>query len=486
LGDGTGGAGDRPTHAYAQPGEYTAMLTVEGDQVGQCSSTATDEVRVTVIASPLAHIAAPEAVPVGTAVSLSAEGSAFPGGTIEGYAWDFGDGGAATGGTVEHVFEEAGVYRVVLSLESDASVEDCRIVEADHFITVNAAPLAEAGDDRFAVVDEELLFDASGSVDRDSGIVDYHWDFGDGDSARGLQVRHAYRQAGDYDLALTVTDAAGIANSSATDIARIAVAAPPGPAIAGPAAACIGDLVALSTPRSDDVGFTWLLGDGETAEGDAVEYAYDRPGRYTVTLFADDTSQRTRGIRYTTRVLHVNQPPHAGAGADRRACPGETLSFDASASRDRDGAVTRWRWYFGDGATAEGETAEHAFAEPGTYEVRLTVEDDSGSTCNVTSDTLQVAVNAPPVADAGPDRSAWVGGANDVLELDGSGSSDPDGSALSYLWELGDGTVLFGERLRHTLFQGGELPVTLTVSDTSGLACGSATDTAVIDVQERR
>ena len=51
--------------------------------------------------------------------------------------------------------------------------------------------------------------------------------------------------------------------------------------------------------------------------------------------------------------------------------------------------------------------------------------------------------NQPPVADAGGDQSVTTG---DLVRLDGSGSSDPDGDPITYLWSLsvplGSGAVL--------------------------------------------
>ena len=41
--------------------------------------------------------------------------------------------------------------------------------------------------------------------------------------------------------------------------------------------------------------------------------------------------------------------------------------------------------------------------------------------------------NTPPVADAGPDQTAFVG---DTVTLDGSGSSDVDGDPLDFFWSL--------------------------------------------------
>lgn len=489
FGDGIGGAGDRPLHSYSQPGRYTVKLSVEGDQIGQCSASASDELFVEVVEAPVARISASDASPVGTAVAFDGSGSQFAAGTITGWQWDFGDGTTAEGAQVEHVFAEPGVYQVSLSLDSDANLESCRVVQTRHFISINAAPVADAGENRMSRVDEEILFDASGSGDVDGGIAEYVWDFGDGTVEHGIQVRHIYRSPGSYDVVLRVKDNTDLGNSISTDVTQVTVSDPAGPAIDGPRVACSGDAVSWRALDADGAGtqrFTWLLGDGVSVEGPQVEHRYDRAGRYNVTLFVDDTSEQNRGTRHGTRNLHVNQSPHAVAGPDQLACPGDTVSFDASGSSDADGLLSTWRWDFGDGTSAEGQTIEHAFETPGTYEVSLTVEDDSGATCNAATDTMQVVVNAPPSASAGADRSVWVGGANDVLELDGSASSDPDGDALSFFWEFEDGTLLFGERLRYVLFSAGEMPVTLTVSDTSGLPCGTSQDTAVINVQERQ
>jgi PKD repeat protein len=166
-------------------------------------------------------------------------------------------------------------------------------------------------------------------------------------------------------------------------------------------------------------------------------------------------------------------------------CSGDTVSFDASASTDPDGALASYRWDFGDGSTGDGAKVDHVFAESGTYRVTLTVTDDAASTCSSTSDQLEVFVNAPPVADAGADREVWIGGAHDAVLFDGSSSSDPDGQALSHTWQIGNGAGAIGERIRHTLTEAGEVPVMLTVEDTTGLACGTASTTVKIVAKQR-
>jgi large repetitive protein len=99
---------------------------------------------------------------------------------------------------------------------------------------------------------------------------------------------------------------------------------------------------------------------------------------------------------------------------------------------------------------------------------------------------VRVLVKAPPVARSGGDREVWVGGANDAILLDGSRSIDPDGRALSFAWQIGDAGSAAGERVRHVIAAPGEYKASLTVSDPSGLSCGTATENFRIIARERK
>ena len=289
-------------------------------------------------------------------------------------------------------------------------------------IEVNAPPVPAPGEDIEVSVNQDALFDGSASHDPDGGIVAYAWDFGDGTTGRGMQVHHKYAEAGRYKVTLTVTDNTALANNTTSADVWVTVRNPPGPRIEGPVAACVGEDVDWAAGKEeilDNTRFTWLLGDGATADRASLVHSYKKPGRYNVTLFVDDGSVISQSRRHSTRVLHVNQPPSAEAGPDKLVCPAVPVAFDATGSGDIDGSITSWHWDFGDGETAQGPTPEHVFAKPGTYQVKLTVTDDSGSSCAATTDTVQVVVNAPPVAEAGPDREVFVGGANDVIVFDG-------------------------------------------------------------------
>ena len=62
------------------------------------------------------------------------------------------------------------------------------------------------------VVDQAITFNASDSTDPDGTIVNYEWDFGDGNNGTGEVITRSYSSAGDYTVILTVTD-----NDEATD-----------------------------------------------------------------------------------------------------------------------------------------------------------------------------------------------------------------------------------------------------------------------------
>ena len=71
----------------------------------------------------------------------------------------------------------------------------------------------------------------------------------------------------------------------------------------------------------------------------------------------------------------------------------QILSYSATAA-DAWSAVASYSWSFGDGTTATGPSVTHAYADPGTYAVTLTVADAVGNTTTRSSPTA-VALTAP-------------------------------------------------------------------------------------------
>ncbi|MEJ8473672.1 PKD domain-containing protein [Roseibium algae] len=490
FGDGRSSGGDKPGHSFRKPGTYRVRLTIEGDQVGQCDTRATDEIKVEVIAAPVPRIEAVTSVPVGAPMTLDGSTSYLDGGLITGWSWDFGDGTSAEGALQTHVFKEPGVYRIALKVDSDAASSDCAAITGYHEVTVNAAPIADAGEDIVVGVNEEFVLDGSASSDPDGALASHTWVLGDGSTFEGVAVRHRFAAPGRYEISLTVTDTAGLANSSATDTLTVVVHDGVAAVLEAPDAVCVGEEVTLSAARSTSqeapiIGFDWSFGDGTKANAETVTKRFVSPGRYNVSVLVDDGMGRTSSQREASKIILVNQPPIAVAGPNRLACPGAPVRFDASASSDADGAIGRYEWDFGDGMIGAGVTPEHSFDRPGTYNITLKVTDTSGASCSVQEDTLTVTVNAPPAADAGPDREIFVGGANDAEQFSAWRSYDPDGTDLDHVWDFGPDGKQRGERVSQSFSAPGDYEVKLTVSDGSGLSCGTASDNVTVKVRER-
>ncbi|MFI2029886.1 S8 family serine peptidase [Streptomyces buecherae] len=169
-------------------------------------------------------------------------------------------------------------------------------------------------------------------------------------------------------------------------------------------------------------------------------------------------------------VTKLGTPTEPGAPTAEfvASCSESALSceFDASASRDADGTIAAYVWDFGDGTAAKGVKPAHTYAKAGSYEVKLTVTDDSGKTGTVSKKvSVGAPVGEPPVAQFSV--SCWY----DACDFNAGQSSDKDGDIASYAWKFGDGQTGSGVTAKHT-YPAGQKTYTaeLTVTDRAGNA----------------
>ncbi|GAB4305711.1 MAG: hypothetical protein Kow0097_04440 [Candidatus Bipolaricaulota bacterium] len=130
-------------------------------------------------------------------------------GDIVEYLWTFGDGTTGTEPVLAHTYRERGTYTVYLTVVA----RDAGTAQATATVYVHSQrPVA-----RFTIspstvkVDQWLSFDASASFDPDGTIVEYTWDFGDGNrqTTTAPEASHRYREVGAYTVTLVVKDDAG-------------------------------------------------------------------------------------------------------------------------------------------------------------------------------------------------------------------------------------------------------------------------------------
>jgi serine protease len=90
----------------------------------------------------------------------------------------------------------------------------------------------------------------------------------------------------------------------------------------------------------------------------------------------------------------ANQPPTAAFTATGSGTNG--VAVDASTSSDPDGDTLTYAWDFGDSTTGTDKTTTHTYSAPGTYSIKLTVNDGHGGTDNVTHQFTASASDPDP------------------------------------------------------------------------------------------
>jgi YVTN family beta-propeller protein len=137
---------------------------------------------------------------------------------------------------------------------------------------------------------------------------------------------------------------------------------------------------AASTPVVAGAGSVAISPDGTHAffAGTSSVAAYDLSSTGTITAHGAEivTTGAINSLAATP-----DQAPQAKMNAVGAAA-GSASTFDGGPALDSDGTVAKWTWDFGDGATADGSSVTHVYAQPGTYTVRLTVTDNEG--CSTT------------------------------------------------------------------------------------------------------
>ena len=217
----------------------------------------------------------------------------------------------------------------------------------------------------------------------------------------------------------------------------------------------------------DELNLTWrtnLSGGRVLGFGEKLNVTLEE-GVHNITLTAVDLDDLT-----SMDWVHIevrNRPPVAIIHGPEIVNVSEEASFRTDRSYDPDGDELEFTWYFEGGDVLSGIEVSQAWSDWGVYNVTLEADDGSelGALAN---ETVQIIVNAPPVADAGGDRIVTVD-EYFILTANMSYDEDEGPSTLSFRWDLDDdgqwddGLTRKEERLIYE--KEGEFPIRLEVSD---------------------
>ena len=526
--DGSSSTERNPTHEFAASGVYRAMVTATGSLSGSVSGL----VIVGVYRLAASGSASPSPAVVDSNVSFNSGNSVIENVSSPQHSWSFGDDSSSSLQNPQHTYSTAGLKVVRLVIKGTVADENVSSTH-DFNLSVSAAqappppPPAPAptpspqnnpptADFSFTPLeprrDENVSFTDS-STDFDGSVVAWEWDFGDS-TPKSFQRHpvHKYSVEGTFTVKLKVWDDG---NSTATAQKAVTVSAQqPAPANQPPTASVkassleivAGGKVDFSGEGSSDsdgliASHSWHFeDDGSVADGAKVTHLFGKTGTFKVSLTVKDNSNATSTESVSIKVnpatapsgtpeaARENEPPKAEIAVLQGKLEffvGDRIELAFDKSFDPDGSIAKSVIEYTDEdgfrkVIGVGIQNSHTlvFNKPVFTEVILSVTDDKGAEGRA---FLKLQVKAlpskAPLSWPSVPAQARVG---EPVSFTGSGSYDPEGSALFFSWDFGDGFTTNLPDPTHSFPFPGRYLVTLTVTDGERLSSSSSREVTVL------
>jgi len=324
------------------------------------------------------------------------------------WQWTFGDGATQTastgGGTISHLYASPGYYTVNLKVTD----QDGCYASTTGTTIQTSGPKAAFYWSPASVQPNIPAYYYNTSAIYGSGTYQYQWSFSyDGfTSSSSYSVPRTYPHIGTDTVTLIVTNA----TTHCADTLKQVVP------IKNVNAqftyttqylnnnSCPPLIVYLHSTATNVNSISWNFGDGSTAGNNpSPSHTYNKPGVYTITLYAYGNNNAVDSIKNTVTV----DGPYAVLSSDIvQGCAPATATLSAVANN-----TTSYTWDFGDGTVQQTSDtfATHTYITPGQYTPALIMQDAGGCSASfqlpykLLIDTLHVSVNASThlVCDSG-------------------------------------------------------------------------------------
>ena len=226
------------------------------------------------------------------------------------------------------------------------------------------------------------------------------WTLSGGTMSHGTSMNHVFTQPGAYAGLFLISDSVGASVSvNVTIIVHNGVSVD---AVESANVTDVGlpvELSARAVGGTAPLAYAWTFGDGNSSRSMNSSYSYSDPGVFAPHVWANDSvgASANASLRIT---VHPAIVANATANASRPV-KGMPVTFTAVAAGGT--PPYSYAWAFGDGASATGSTASHAFVALGTHSVLLEVNDSVGGSISrhLSVDVLAAPVNATPLPAPG-------------------------------------------------------------------------------------
>ncbi len=478
----TGTDGMQFVHQFETEGSKTVNLLVE-DQNG-FSVLMTQYPSVEIIQAqnnpPFASLQVHnyiEGSPAPATVSFDAGASYDGDGFITNIRFDFGTGESVSGteAWVEHTYQSSGHYTAIVTVEDNLGATSTAQVELN--FSENQAPIVF-----FETIAEDFVAPATiqfnaypFTYDQDGEVVNLKWVFGDGSFVEGTDasVTHTYQEAGTFLAQLVATDNLGLSSEASFEVTVLDNAPPVITLFAEverkadlPRNITI-DAGNSSDPEHHQLSFEIFVDGNLISQESSATYLATEARDYQILVkVTDEKGASTSAAKFLT-VKPSNSAPVANFTLEKSEfLVGETVVTDASSSSDVDGGLLKYEWTWNQSTVKTGVVSSYFFEKVGQFDIFLKVTDEFGATDEMTK-TITVSENdeflPTPVIDyAGAHKENME---NPVYLHGTFSSSKIDANIVSYVWDMGDGTIKEGSVVQHKYQSLGTYIIKLTITD---------------------
>lgn len=340
-------------------------------------------------------------------------------GDIASYLWDLGNGQTRTTANVNEPYTTFGNYMVSLQT---TGTNGC-ISSTSKPITIYSKPKPDFSLDLppFSCSGTPSQFNDLTPSPTDSNLSLWSWSFGDAANGTAPTKNPAYNYslAGSYDVSLTTTTNFGC---TATKLKMIQIAESPKSNFTVSAVCLNQSTIFTDVSGTNNKSWLWKVGNSSYTVQNPI-HVFTASGNFTAQL---TVTGNNNCISVLSKLINVPVPAALDFSVQNN-CAGQSTEFRDVTSQNADPAISRL-WDFAGKGSGSGASPQFSFPTPGSYNVKLTVTNQSGCSYSLTKNT---SIVKSPVADF----SSSLESGPPPLTVQFTNSSS---NASSYLWRFND------------------------------------------------
>ncbi len=363
--------------------------------------------------------------------------------------WNFGDGTTSTLENPIHSYIKDGNFDVMMIAKNAIGKRDTIIYSK--YIHASGVTTNFSFTQNSNCVNTTLAF-----TDSSKNAISWLWNFGDGATDTLKNPTHVYSGSGkNYTIQLTTSNADGCLASMSSNFSNVL----DNPVVkANKYVVCNNQSVNFTCSSSNSGSYQWDFGDGTTSTLKNPSHIYLTDGSFQVILKLTNSNGCTRNFSLPHPI--VSQNPIADfTSILKSGCNSTAVNFSNLSIGSALPLSSHSRWDFGDASPTQWiENPMHTYTQPGTYHVKLLVNNDKKCINN----TMKI-VNVYPttVADFSSSQNTTCFPITVTY-------NDSSTKAVSWLWDFGDGTTSILQNPIHIFTVSPTSGVKLIITDANG------------------